>query len=150
MLYSDDMAEEFIDRLNKIIDDRIGPLEYSILDMQRAMVDLRAYLISQKICTDSQIRYLTNCIHLRPEDMKIQLQELIRKHDIIVNELNNAFSFLRGKLTEEAIPEDAYRYWLEDVRKRLLGTGILTSQEVNQLISTSLVWETIIGFHSLE
>jgi hypothetical protein len=55
---------------------------------------------------------------------------------------------LRGKLTEEAIPEDAYKDWIKDARKRL--SGIAGAEGADSLILSYSDWGKIIGLPGIE
>ncbi len=137
-------AEEFLRRNRELneIKDRIGLLDGEVTGVQRAIVELKAYTISQGIQLKFMMEFYRE--YMSGGRKNINMAE---KHNEIVIELNVALASLRGKLAEEAIPEDAYKYWKKDARKRL--SRIVGAEEANSLIA-SVDWEKIIGFPDLE
>lgn len=139
-------AEEFLRRrreIEEIIEERIGLLDDRLNGVQRALVEFRAVIVSEYIHYNSMLKILRKCISGAGE-----WDTMVKEHDRIVTELNVALASLRGKLSEEAIPEDAHKDWVKDARKRL--SGILGSDKADFLVGPSFDWEKIIGFPGQE
>lgn len=137
-------AQEFLRRNGELeeIKERIGLLDDNVTGVQRAIVELKAFNISQSIHVKLMMQAYREYISGGSE-----YNNIIEKHHDIVIELNLALASLRGKLAEEAIPEDAYKYWIKDARKRL--SRIVGAEEANSLVGSS-DWGKIIGFPGLE
>jgi len=137
-------AEDFLRRNREIekirgLEERIGLLDDKVSGVQRALVELRAVVVSECIHYNWMLKVLRKCVSGAGE-----WDTMVKKHDRIVTELNIALASLRGKLSEEAIPEDAYKDWVKDARKRL--SGIVGSDKADFLVGPSFDWEKIIGF----
>ena len=141
-------AEEFLRRDRekeeiKEIKERIELLDDKINGVQRALVECRAVCLSQYIHFNWMLKILRLCSTGEGEWVK-----MIKEHDKAVIGLNYALASLRGKLSEEAIPEDAYKYWEKAARKGL--SRIVGAENANSLIAESSDWGKIIGFLGLE
>jgi len=140
-------AEEFLRGRKEIeeIKERIALLGDEVIGLQRALVESKAFNISQNICLKLVVENLRDYLSEVTE-----FEDMLKGTNRIATELNLALASLRGKLTEEAIPEDAYKYWVKDARRRL--SSILSRGEVDSLIplSSSSDWGKIIGFPGSE
>lgn len=101
----------------------LSPLENKIDLLTRALVETKAFQITQAILLQAFLQ-------------KIKLSKSL---DSLIFELNGAISYLRGRLFEGAIPENAFREWYSDVRKRL--STILTSSDLDVLLPSPSPWE---------
>jgi hypothetical protein len=125
------------------IEERLGLLDDKVSGVQRALVEFRALIITRGISSDSWTKIFWKWLDEGSCD-----EDMAREHNAILNELRLALASLRGKLAEEAIPEDAYKAWRRDARKRL--SEIVGAKEADSLIGGSNDWGKIIGLPDIE
>jgi len=138
-------AEEFLyyGRRLKEIKEEMALLDDKVSGVQRALVEFRAFNISRSILSNLMTEIIWRWLDEGDRD-----NDMVRKHNEIGSELRVALASLRGKLAEEAVPEDAFKYWIKDARKRL--SGIVGAEEADSLIPSSYDWGKIIGLPGLE
>ena len=134
---------EGIKREIEEIEERLGLLDDKVSGVQRALVELRAFLISRVTASNLSWKIVWKCLSEGEYD-----EDMARQHNAILSELRVALASLRGRLAEEAMPEDALRYWVRDARKRL--SDIVGREEAESLIPSSSDWGKIIGLAGLE
>jgi hypothetical protein len=150
------MAEEAADYLNirreleglirerlRPIEETLGLLDDRVSGVQRALVELRAFLISRGIVSDLSMRIVFKCLKEGVYD-----EDMAREQNAVGNELRVALASLRGKLGEGGIPEDVLKDWTKDARKRL--SGIVGREEAESLIPSASDWGKIIGLCGLD
>ena len=124
-------AEEFLfERHLDEIKEEIALLNDKIDSLTRALVETKASLITQSIL--SQI--LWKAVKPHPKTTV----------DKLTNPLSDSLSYLRGRLSEDAIPEDAFSDWYSDLRNRL--SSILTPSELDSLLPVSSPWGKLLPF----
>ena len=140
MFYTYAMSNE--DREDPIyghLQEDVTALQDQVIALQRAIVELKASYFSRAVSADYEAFYLNHLLHLNPQDKPVR-----DDRSSISTALNISLSLLRGKLSEEALPEDAYKAWVDDVRQRL--TGIFNPSTMNSYFSQFPLWEKIMGF----
>ncbi|OGN96517.1 MAG: hypothetical protein A2Z77_07625 [Chloroflexi bacterium RBG_13_51_36] len=141
-------AEEFLRRNREIeeirdLKERIGVLDDRVSGVQRALVEFKALNISQTISNNLWMKGVGVYLNEGTAD-----NDTAEKYNEITSELRVALASLRGKLAEEAIPEDAYKDWIKDARRRL--SKIVGANEADSLIGGSYDWGKIIGLRDIE
>ena len=117
-------------KIRELRENDFDPLQREIEALQRAVVEIKASLITQVIYLD--------CL----SDSRFPREKL----DLLKFELQSALSHLRGKLEAEELPDKAVQAWRSNVRSKL--KHILTPQVLDALVSSSSSWDEIIGFAS--
>jgi len=141
-------AEDFLRRKREIeraqeLEERIQLLDDKISGVQRALVELRAFTITRNIVSDLSMRIVWKSLTEEVYD-----EDMARERNAIANELRVALASLRGRLGEGGIPEDAFKDWTKDARKRL--SGIVGREEAESLIPSTSDWGKIIGLSGLD
>jgi hypothetical protein len=131
----DPLEKMYIDsEINKLKRGELSQLEDKIDSLTRALVETKASLITQAILT----QILFKAVDPTPK-------KLVNN---FIFQMDSALSYLRGRLSEEAIPEDAFRDWYSDMRKRL--SNILTAPELDSLLPPSSSWEKLLPIPGLD
>lgn len=131
-MYTLPMTSEQLDPIYGVVEDKIAEIQEQIIGLQRALIEVKVSFISQIIYFNSFTTFNF------PQNIR----------DNLTNELNSTLSHLRGRLSEGAIPEDAFEDWRKDIRKRL--SHIFTSQQVDSLIPSSSEWLNLLGVQGTE
>ncbi len=126
--------DRYIDTALQSMKDNIQCLQEQVLGLQRTAVRSRAVLLSQRIAQHRSVAPLSVSA---ADDSR-------RAYKDTMDGVNDALATLRGRLAEEALPEDAYSGWLLDVRTKLL--AILKPADVDDILSGSAAWEATMGF----
>ena len=130
-LFDDINSQMYIDKqINELKEYYIEPLENKIESLQGSVVELKASLVSQTIYFNAF------------------LDKNFSHKTKLISVLNGTLEKLRGRLEENAPPEEAYDKWLSDIERGL--SGIFTKEAIKEFISSSASWKDIIGFPRVE
>ena len=102
-------------------------LQEQVISIQRVLVEIGARTLADSIIGDQLFK-----------DLDTRTQRTIR------DRIRSAISTLRGRLGEDAIPEDAYNDFCASVRLGL--QSIFTSEQIDSLMSVSSAWKKRFGF----
>jgi hypothetical protein len=125
----DDKLDDLFKESKRIdgLEQEIRLLQEQVIGIQRILVETKAISLAGHIEADTLFG-----------DLDIKAKKSVHSR------LSNAVSALRGRLTEEAIPEDAYDSFCADLRLRL--QSVFTSAQIDSLLSSSDSWKKRIGF----
>jgi hypothetical protein len=124
-----DPVYAYIDKQIADAKQEVYNLQNQVVALQRVLVESRAAQFTERVCESALVRKAN-------------------KPRTTARSLALALSNLRGRLAEDAFPDEAYATWLQDIRKRLL--RIFKPQDVESLLYESFPWKDVIGFQDVD
>jgi hypothetical protein len=127
------IVKGFVDEYLASNYNEITLLQEQVIKLQRILVQDRAYSAYLDIIQDNILRILKTDRPRTSKSLHIKLYATYNK--------------LKGKLSEDAIPEDAYKDWLTETSAQL--RSVFTPDQVTALIRKYYDWAELIGFQDV-